>query len=111
MGGSPLSNVVAARVPSPMRGGWLRREWVGCSESLSLTSSRVVPRPPAPARLHWYSGVAVGGPWAAPRARPTVFGIRESVLQSNLGWLSDVPRARGAGTGKYIAIITDGGMN
>src|SRR5438128_9437065 len=69
MDGSPLSNVAAARVPSPMHGGRFRREWVGYSEFLLLSSSQVIPRPPAPPRLHWLSDVAVGGAWAAPRAR------------------------------------------
>src|SRR5438552_581073 len=100
MDGSPLSNVVAARVPSPMHGGRLRWTLVDCSESLSLSSSHHVPRPPAPARLHWFSDVTLGGPWAAPRARLTVSGVRESRLQSNAGWSLDVPCARGAGTGK-----------
>ena len=90
-----------------MHGGWLRWTLVGCSESLSLSSSHHVPRPPAPARLHWLSDVAVGGPWAAPRARLTVSGIRESVLQSNAGWLLDVPGARGAGTGEMLVLRKD----
>ena len=101
--GSPLSNVVAARVPSPMHGGRLRWMLVGRSTFLLLSSSRVIPRPPAPARLHWLSDVAVGGPWAAPRARLTVIGVRKSLLQSNVGWLLDEPCARGAGTGGNVS--------
>ena len=73
-----------------MHGGRFRRELVGCSTFLLLSSSRVVPRPPAPARLHWLSDVAVGGPWAAPRARLTVLVIERRGCNPTRGgiWMS-----------------------
>ena len=56
----------------------------GLSNIGHISFSRVFVAPLAPARLHWYSCVLLGGPWAAVARALSVFSNRTSLLQSNL---------------------------
>ena len=92
-----LSCVSAARVPSPVRGGWFRRTWIGHSASLSRISALHFLAPPAPPRRPSQFQCQGQRGSGCPRARlASVLVGRPLAIQPQL--VLHTPGARGPGT-------------